>query len=132
MKAVTPERQQLLIQSMQSTLRKLENGFKRMTEKEANTSLIKKRRDAVKIALDSLEHAWQGTEFSYEISDTLEARTVIAGILPSVIKQYENAKEGSPQKTLLERRIASIEAAINALDTISVKGDSNYVIKDEV
>ncbi len=116
MKAIRPESQKLLIQSMQSTLNKLENGFKRMTEKEANTSLIKKRRDAVKIALESLEHAWNGTEFSYETSDILEARTVIAGILPSVKKQYQNAKEGSPQKTLLERRIASIEAAIEALD----------------
>ncbi|ANY76783.1 hypothetical protein BBD41_28625 [Paenibacillus ihbetae] len=116
MKAVTTERQKLLIQSMQSTLRKLESGFKRMTEKEANTSLIKKRRDAVKIALDSLEHAWHGTDFPYEMSDILEARTVIAGILPSVKSQYENAKEGSPQKTLLVRRIASIEAAIDALD----------------
>jgi len=117
MKAVTPERKKLLIQSMQSTLRKLENGFKRMTEKEVNTSLIQKRRDAVKIALNSLEHAWHGTEFPYEMSDILEARTVIAGILPSVKNQYENTKEGSPQKTLLERRIASIEAAIDALDT---------------
>ncbi|WP_342576949.1 hypothetical protein [Paenibacillus sp. FSL M8-0142] len=132
MKADSPERQRLLIQSMQSTLKKLENAYNNMIGKEANITLIKKRRDAVKIALDSLENAWHGTGFPYEMLDIFEARTVIVGILPSVKKQYQNAKEGSPQKTLLERRIASIEAAINALDTISVKGDSNYVIKDEV
>ncbi|MGG4343471.1 hypothetical protein [Paenibacillus lautus] len=116
MKAVSPERQTLLIKSMQSTLSKLENAYKNMMEKGSNENLVKKRLDAVKIALDSLEHAWHGADFSYEKENILEARKVIFGILPSVQKQYEKAKEGSPQKTLLERRIASIEAAIEALD----------------
>lgn len=116
MKAVSPERQTLLIKSMQSTLSKLEKTYKNMIEKGSNATLVKKRLDAVKIALDSLENAWYGTEFSYEKENILEARNVIIDILPSVEKQYDNAKEGSPQKTLLERRIASIEAAIEALD----------------
>jgi len=116
MKAVSPEHQRLLIQSMQSTLKKLENAYNNMIGKGANPTLIKKRRDAVKIALDSLENAWQGAEFPYEMLDILEARTVLVGILPSVKQQFDNAKEGSPQKTLLERRIASIEAAIEALN----------------
>jgi hypothetical protein len=116
MKDVSPERQTLLIKSMQSTLNKLEHAYKNMIEKGTNAILVKKRLDAVKIALDSLENAWHGAEFSYEKENILEARKVIVGILPTVEKQYENAKEGSPQKTLLERRIASIEAAIEALE----------------
>ncbi|MFE0555478.1 hypothetical protein ACFW1P_06030 [Paenibacillus sp. NPDC058910] len=120
MKAVSPERQTLLIKSMQSTLSKLENAYKNMIEKGSNATLVKKRLDAVKIALDSLENAWYGADFSYEKENILEARKVIIGILPSVEKQHENAKEGSPQKTLLERRIASIEAAIEALDVHTV------------
>ncbi|KOP68209.1 hypothetical protein AMS62_25385 [Bacillus sp. FJAT-18019] len=115
MKAVSTERQALLIKSMQSTLSKLENACNKMNEKGSNTTLAKQRRDAVKIALDRLENAWHGTDFSYEAEDILEARNVLIGILPSVEKQYEKVKDGSPQKTLLERRIASIEAAIEAL-----------------
>lgn len=121
MKAVNLEHQTLLIKSMQSTLSKLENAYKDMIEKDLNTTLVKKRRDAVKIALDSLENAWHGTEFSHETENILEARNVLNGILPSVEKQYEKAKEGSSQKTLLERRIASFEAALEALDAISTK-----------
>lgn len=117
MKAVSPECQELLIKSMQSTLSKLENACEKMNENGSNTTLAEQRRDAVKIALDCLENAWYGTEFSYEIEDILKARNVLVGILPSVEKQYDKVKAGSsPQKTLLERRIASIEAAIEAFD----------------
>jgi len=118
MKVISPECQKLLITSMQSTLSKLENACKKMNENGSNTTLAKKRRDAVKIALERLENAWHGTEFSYEKEEILEARNVLTGILPSVKKQYEKVKAGtSPQKTLLERRIASIEVAIEALET---------------
>lgn len=125
MKAVNPEHRTLLIKSMQSTLRKLENAYKNMVEKGSNTTLVEKRRNAVIIALDGLEHEWNGTEFSYEKESILEARKVLVDILPSVEKQYEKAKEGSPQKTVIERRIASMEAAIEALERISQNSFEN-------
>ena len=37
-----------------------------MTEKGSNTSLVKKRRNAVKIGLDSLKDAWSEGDFSYD------------------------------------------------------------------
>lgn len=118
MKAISPECQELLIKSMQSTLSKLENACKKMNENGSNTTLARQRRDAVKIALECLENAWHGTAFSYRAEEILEARNVLASILPSVEKQYDKVKAGSsPQKTLLERRITSIEAAIDALET---------------
>ncbi len=116
MQSVSQERQTLSIKSMQSTLSKLENAYKNMTEKGLNTALVQKRWDAVKIGLNSLENAWQGTEFSYEEETILEARNVLVDILPSIEKQYEKANDGSSQKTLLERRITSTELAIDALD----------------
>ncbi|SDN09251.1 hypothetical protein SAMN04488137_3483 [Fictibacillus solisalsi] len=116
MKIVSEEIQLLSIESLKSTLRKLENAYKRMTENHSNTTLVKKRRDAVKIGLDSLENAWHGTEFSYDEEAIRSAKLNLQSLLPSIQKQYVKAKEGSAQKTIIERRITAIELAIEALE----------------
>ena len=43
------------IKSLQSTIRKLENAFSQMTQKGANTTLVKKRLKAVCIGLSVRE-----------------------------------------------------------------------------
>ena len=55
METVSQEIQDLSIKSLESTFNKLSNAYKSMTEKGSNTSLVKKRRNAVKIGLDSLK-----------------------------------------------------------------------------
>ncbi|MDM5201157.1 hypothetical protein QUF79_24335 [Fictibacillus enclensis] len=116
MKPVSKENQTLSTKSLQSTLNKLENSYKSMTESNSNTALVEKRRDAVKIGLDCLQNAWQGTEFSYDQEAILAAKQILQGLLPSIQKQFEKAKEGSAQKTLIERRITAIELATEALE----------------
>ncbi|MDM5340555.1 hypothetical protein QUF84_25520 [Fictibacillus enclensis] len=116
MKTVSKENQTLSIKSLQSTLRKLENAYKSMTENGSNTTIVKKRRDAVKVGLDCLENAWHGTEFSYDEEAILAAKQILQNLLPSIQKQYEKAKEGSAQKTINGRRITAIELAIEALE----------------
>ncbi len=60
------EIQDLSIKSLDSTLNKLSTAYKSMTEKVSNISLVKKRRNAVKIGLESFKDDWKGEAFFYD------------------------------------------------------------------
>lgn len=108
------------IKSLQSTSTKLENALSQMTQKRANTTLVKKRLNAIYIGLVILENdVWNQRPHHYTKEDLAEARHVLAGLLPSIEKSYTNSKAGSPQRTLLERRIKALELAIQAIDDLS-------------
>lgn len=107
------------INSLQSTISKLKNALSQMTQKGANTTLVKKRLKAVSIGLAMLENIWEQKPHDYTQEDLTESRDVLTGLLPSIKSQYDKAKVGSPQKTLLERRIKSLERSIKAIDEIS-------------
>lgn len=109
------------IQSFQSTIRKSENALVQMTQKGANTTLVKKRLNALNIVLAVLENAWNQRPHHYTEKDLAEARNVLIGLFPSIKSIYEKTKQGTPQKTLLERRMKSLELAIEAIDNISNK-----------
>ena len=107
------------IESFQSTIRKCENALAQMTEKGSNTTLLERRLKALRTGLDLLENAWHQKPVSYSWEELVEAREVLTGLLPSIEKAYGKSKDGSPQKTLLERRIKSLELAIHAIDDFS-------------
>ncbi|MBJ7985918.1 MULTISPECIES: hypothetical protein [Bacillus] len=109
------------IKSLQSTINKLENALSQMTQKGANTTLVKKRLKAVCIGLAMLENVWNQRTPHYTLKELAEARNVITGLLPSIEKFYDKSKAGSPQRTLLERRIKALEQAIQAIDNFSNK-----------
>jgi len=104
------------IKSLQSTIRKLEKALTRMTLKGANTALVRKRLKAVNIGLVVLENVWNKTPHPYAKDDLLEARNVVSGLLPTVETSYANSKSGSPQRTLLERRLQALEFVVQAID----------------
>ncbi|ATP41921.1 hypothetical protein CSE16_18885 [Solibacillus sp. R5-41] len=116
MKTVSQETQKLSINSLESTLNKLSNAFKSMTEKGSNTTLVKKRRDAIKVGLKSLIEVWDGGDFPYDEEIILTSKDVLQSIIPSIEKQLAKAKEGSAQKTLNERRLIAIKLAIKSLE----------------
>ena len=116
METVSQEIQDLSIKSLESTFNKLSNAYKSMTEKGSNTSLVKKRRNAVKIGLDSLKDAWSEGDFSYDEESILTSKGVLQSLLPSIEKQIAKAKEGSSQKTLNERRLTALKLAIQSLE----------------
>jgi hypothetical protein len=116
MKNVSQEIQDLSIKSLESTLNKLSNAYNSMTEKGANTTLVKKRRNSVKIGLESLKDACGRGDFFYDEENILASRDILQGIMPSIEKQIVKAKEGSAQKTLNERRLAAIKLAIVSLE----------------
>ncbi|MGE7926618.1 hypothetical protein [Lysinibacillus xylanilyticus] len=104
------------IKSLQSTIRKLENALSQMTQKGANTTLVKKRLKAVSIGLAMLETVWNQSPHHYTLEDLAEARIVLTGLFPSIENIYIKSKAGSPQRTLLERRIKALELAVQAID----------------
>ncbi|WP_285395276.1 hypothetical protein [Lysinibacillus sp. fls2-241-R2A-57] len=108
------------INSLQSTIRKLENALSQMTQKGANTKLVKKRLKAVCIGLAMLENVWNQSPHQYTPEDLAEARNVLTGLLPSIENIYIKSKVGSPQRTLLERRIKALELAVQAIDEYSI------------
>lgn len=106
------------ITSFQSTISKCEKALAQMTQKGANTTLIKKRLKAISIGLAMLEKVWNSEPHHYTQEDLAEARTVLTGLLPSIENIYAKSKVGSPQRTLLERRIKALELAIQAIDDL--------------
>ncbi len=116
METVSQEIQDLSIKSLESTFNKLSNAYKSMTAKGSNTNLVKKRRNAVKIGLDSLKDAWSEGDFSYDEESILTSKGVLQSLLPSIEKQIAKAKEGSSQKTLNERRLTALKLAIQSLE----------------
>ncbi|MGE7950958.1 hypothetical protein [Lysinibacillus xylanilyticus] len=108
------------IKSLQSTIRKLENALSQMTQKGANTTLVKKRLKAVCIGLAMLENVWNQSPHHYTQEDLAKSRDVLAGLLPSIENIYMKSKVGSPQRTLLERRIKALKLAVQAIDEHSI------------
>lgn len=104
------------IKSLQSTINKLEKALAQMTEKGANTTLVTKRLKALYIGLAVLENVWNQSPHHYSQEDLAEARKILTGLLPSIENIYTKSKAGSPQKTLLERRIKALKLAIQAID----------------
>ncbi|WP_147534405.1 hypothetical protein [Bacillus marasmi] len=116
MKNVSEEIQELSINSLESTLKKLSNAYHSMSDKGSNTTLVKKRRDAVKIGLESLKDDWNGYTFIRDKEAILNSKDVLLGVLPSIERQIEKAKEGSSQKTLNKRRLTALQLAIESLE----------------
>lgn len=107
------------IKSFQSTISKSEKALAQMTQKGANTALLKKRLKALYIGLAMLENVWNQRPHHYTQEDLAEARNVLTGLFPSIENVYAKSKAGSPQRTLLERRIKALELAVQAIDDLS-------------
>ncbi|MDP5274627.1 hypothetical protein [Chengkuizengella axinellae] len=107
------------IKSLQSTISKLENALSQMIQKGANTTLVKKRLRAVRIGLAILENVWDKKPHHYTQIDIVKARDVLEGLFPSIENSYARSKVGSPQRTLLERRIKALELAVQAIENLS-------------
>lgn len=118
---VTNAHKQESIKSFQSTIRKSENALAQMTQKGANTTLLEKRLKALYVGLAMLEYVWKERPHHYTQEDLAEARHILLGLFPSIKTIYAKAKAGSPQHTLLERRIKSLELAVQAIDDLSMK-----------
>ena len=67
------------LKSFRSTIRKSENALSRMTEKGANTTLVSKRLQALRIGLAVLEQVWDEKPHLYTHEDLKQARILLGG-----------------------------------------------------
>ncbi|MGQ8872339.1 hypothetical protein [Paenibacillus sp. TSA_86.1] len=110
------------IEAFQSVIRKSKNALQNMVEKGANTSVIEKRLHALIISLHILEHDWSGKgDQHYDSLEVSEARHVIINLLPSLERMMEKSATGTPQYTLLERRIRAFQLAAHAMEQKGVE-----------
>lgn len=117
MEKVSNEEKLESFSAFQSAIRKSENALASMMQQGANTTtLLTKRLKALQIGLALLGTAWNQRPHHYTGDEITEARKVLTGLFPSLQNSYDKAKPGSPQKTLLERRIKAMELAVEAMD----------------
>jgi hypothetical protein len=109
------------IKAFQSAIRKSENALQNMILKGANTTLINKRLHALQVELAVLGSYWEQRPHNCTRKELVETRNMLIGLLPSLQKMEEKAKAGSPQKTLIERRIKALELAVEAIDDFDAK-----------
>ncbi|WP_063562747.1 hypothetical protein [Paenibacillus sp. O199] len=121
MENLSEEEQVQSIQAFQSTIRKSENALTNLTQKGNNTTLLKKRLNALYVGLAMLEMAWNQKAHQFTNEELAGARNVLIGLFPSLENSYNKSKAGSPQKTLLRRRIKAFELAVQAMDDYANK-----------
>lgn len=109
------------IKSLQSTIKKSEKALEQMRQKGTNTTLIENRLMALRIGLDTLDNVWNQGSHHHTPKDLVTARTILVGLFPSIQDIYTKLKAGSPQRTLLERRIKALELAVQAIDDLTDK-----------
>ena len=102
--------------AFKSAIRKSEKALAQMTQEGSNTTLLVKRLAALQTGLAVLESLWDHRPSSCSLEDMRDARKVLSELLPSLRAHYGKTKEGSPQRTLLERRIKAMELALQAMD----------------
>lgn len=118
METVSDAVKQESIKSFQSTIRKSEKALVQMQQKGASTTLVEKRLKALRTGLAVLESVWDHRPHPYTREDLVEAREVLTGLFPSIEDIYSKSQTGSPQKTLLQRRIKALELAVQAIDDL--------------
>lgn len=116
MEKIPEKEQDESIRSFESSLHKMEKALAQMTRKGTNTALLTKRLKALQIGLAVLQYSWLQTPYGYTRQEITEARGTLSDLMPSLGASLVKAKEGSPQKTLLMRRIKAIQLALDAMD----------------
>lgn len=97
MPTVNEEIQEMTIKSLESIFNKLSAAYQTMSKKGANTTLVKKRRDAVEIGLESLKENWCDGDFTYEEDSFAAAQSILQSLIPSIEAQLVKVKESNAQ-----------------------------------
>ena len=108
-----------LVVAIRSAIAKSQRAFTQMSEKGKNTTLVSKRLAALNLGLMLLTANIESESEKYQRKDFLEARKVLAALLPSIDRIYDRLNPGSPQHTLLKRRRSAIQTIIEKIDKIS-------------
>ncbi len=104
--------QKLLEASLLSTIHKLEKTMLSLQKKHVSTTLAEKRLFAHRVGLSVMQEVYH----DYSKEALTEARDVLLSLLPSLQKALEKFPSGTPQKTLVRRRLQATQSAIAKID----------------
>ena len=116
MENVSDVRKSESIRAFKSTISKCEKALAQMTRKRTSTTLLEKRLRVLRIGLAVLESTWNGITHGYDQEELADARHILVGIFPSMERIYARSKAGSPQRTLLEKRMAALRLSVTIID----------------
>lgn len=102
--------------SIRSTIRKLEKADRTMVGTPAGTTLVHLRLDGLRVSLAALEGFPEEQRAIYSSERLKAAETVLTGLIPSLEQQLAKARPGSPQATLIRRRIAAFGLALEQIE----------------
>ena len=120
---VTAEEKQQLIEAFNSIIRKSEKALSHMKENSSQTKQLEKRMKAVRIGLKTLTSRWDGLEWDVCLTDALEAKKELESLLHTLPSFLKKLKEGSGQRTYMERRIKALNLAIFYINDLTEKLD---------
>lgn len=118
MDKVSEETRAESIRSLRSAIGKSKKALAQMTAKGSNTTLVERRLKALQIGLAVLETTWAHNSRRFAQEELAEARRILIGLFPSIEGIYAKLKMGSPQRTLLERRMAALRLAVQGIDDL--------------
>jgi hypothetical protein len=97
--------------SFLSTIGKLEKPILTLQRRCASTVLAERRLHAYRLGFAVLF----ADASSYSIDKLRKDHAVLSDLIPSLERSYAKLAQGSPQRTLLERRTSSMRVAIKAI-----------------
>ena len=121
---VTDQTKQESMQALQSAIRKAEKACNHMSQKDANTILIEKRLNALRVAFAILDKRWHLGIGDYPQVDLLETKQLIKRMIQPIKAISMKNRLGPSQKTLIERRIRALELAVQAIEESREEADN--------
>lgn len=106
----------MAVESLESTLHKLNRSLESIRKQGASTTLVQKRVLAVHVGLASLENDWFKRDFMFDEATIEASRDALRIIASAVERQTTSAHRHSSQKTLMDRRRKALELAIQSLN----------------
>jgi predicted trehalose synthase len=115
MNTVSEDQRNMAMKSLASTLHKLKRSLESMQDQGSSTTLVRKRLLAVHVGLASLENDWFTQDFMFDEATIEASLETLKRIASAVEKQRTSAPRHSSQETLMDRRGAALELAIQSL-----------------
>lgn len=84
-------------------------------------SVAQTRLQAHEVGITALKALWDNQTYAFSKQEAQSAKQVLQGLLPSILTMLKKLDGAKSQRTLLERRLRSLQYAIKALDEICAK-----------
>lgn len=119
MECVHEKEREESLRAVRSAVGKTRKALAKMNPDRSSSRLAAGRLRALSSGLEGLECVWNGEAFQGNREEIIRDREVLANLIPSIREIGKRFPEGSPQHTLIRRRVRALELAIQALTELS-------------